>query len=121
MRKIVLSSFLVAVSLATFAQNKLTGFTKDAAEVQRNAEIKFDSYLKASNLDEWMKRLAGRPHHLGSAYGKQNAEFMRDLFRSWGYEAEIETYKVLFPTPSVRLVEMTGPTKFKLKLDEPAL
>ncbi len=121
MRKIALSSFLVAIAFATFSQNKITGFTKESADAQRKAEAQFDSHLKASNLDEWMKRLAGRPHHLGSAYGKQNAEFMRDMFKSWGYEAEIETYKVLFPTPTVRLVEMTSPAKFKLKLDEPAL
>lgn len=121
MRKIALLSFLLLLCNTTFAQQKLTGFTKDAADAQRNAETQFDSYLKTSNLDEWMKRLAARPHHLGSAYGKQNAEFIRDLFRSWGYEAELETYKVLFPTPTVRLVEMTAPSRFKLKLEEPVL
>lgn len=68
-----------------------------------------------------MKVLSARPHHLGSPYGKQNAEFMRDLFQSWGYQAEIETYQVLFPTPKVRLLEMVSPTRFKARLDEPAL
>jgi N-acetylated-alpha-linked acidic dipeptidase len=105
-----------------FAQPKsIKGFTKESAEDQWKAEQAFDSYLKASNLDEWMKRLTARPHHLGSAYGKQNAEFMRDLFRSWGYEAELETYKVLFPTPKSRLLEMTGEVKYKARLEEPAL
>jgi N-acetylated-alpha-linked acidic dipeptidase len=99
----------------------ISGFSGDALATQQKAEKQFDTYLKASNLDDWMKRLAGRPHHLGSAYGKENAIFMRDLFRSWGYTAEIETYTVLFPTPKVRIVEMTGPTKFKASLSEPAL
>jgi N-acetylated-alpha-linked acidic dipeptidase len=121
MRKILFSAFIIVLSLQSVAQTKLTGFTKETSEAQLKAEALFDSYLKSSNLDQWMKRLSARPHHLGSAYGKQNAEFMRDLLRSWGYEAEIETYKVLFPTPKVRLVEMTAPTRFKLKLDEPAL
>ena len=107
--------------MGVIAQPKLTGFTKESADAQLKTEIQFDSYLTAANLDTWMKRLAGRPHHLGSVYGKQNAEYMRDLFRSWGYDAEIETYKVLFPTPKIRLLEMTAPAKFKAKLEEPAV
>jgi len=103
------------------AQKTIAGFTGESAEAQRVAEEKFDSYLKATNLDQWMKRLAARPHHLGSAYGKENAEYMRDLFKSWGYDAKIETYKVLFPTPKVRIVELVSPGKFKAKLLEPAL
>lgn len=121
MRKILLLLFSVTLS-AAFGQTKtISGFTGESTEAQLKAEEKFDSYLQASNLDQWMKRLAARPHHLGSAYGKQNAEYMRDLFKSWGYDAEIETYRVLFPTPKVRLLELVAPTKFKAKLSEPAL
>ena len=47
-----------------------------------------------------MHRLAARPHHLGSPYGKENAEFIAGLFRSWGYEIAIEEFQVLFPTPN---------------------
>lgn len=122
MKKTVLLFLLCTVSIFTWSQSKsISGFTGESASTQTATEEKFDSYLKADNLDQWMKRLSARPHHLGSDYGKQNAEFMRDLFRSWGYEAEIETFQVLFPTPKIRLLEMTAPTKFKARLDEPAL
>ena len=97
------------------------GYTKESAETQASIEEKFDGHLKASNLDAWMKHLTARPHHLGSAYGKQSAEYIRDLFESWGYEAELETYKVLFPTPKVRLLELVSPGKFKASLKEPGL
>src|SRR5690349_6602999 len=120
MKPILLLSFLL-IFYVSDAQKTITGFTKESADVQRAAEEKFDSYLKASNLDQWMKKMAARPHHLGSAYGKENAEYMRDLFKSWGYDARIETYKVLFPTPKVRVVELVAPSKFKARLSEPAL
>jgi N-acetylated-alpha-linked acidic dipeptidase len=121
MRKILPLFFALSIT-AGFAQQKtLSGYTKTSADQQLEVEKKFDSYLQPANLDAWMKRLAGRPHHLGSAYGKQNAEFMRDLFKSWGYDAQIETYKVLFPTPKVRQLELVGPTKFTARLAEPAL
>ena len=115
----ILFSALLTVSLT--AQKTISGFDPEAAKKQSELEAKFDSYLKAENLDAWMKRLAARPHHVGSAYGKQNAEFMRDLFKSWGYDTQIETYKVLFPTPKTRLLEMLGSKKFVAKLSEPAL
>lgn len=118
----ILSILLLLVSVCAFAQNKsLIGFSPAAAEAHAQAETKFDSYLKAKNIDDWIKRLSARPHHVGSPYGKDNAEFMVSLFRSWGYEAEIETYYVLFPSPKVRVLEMVSPTTFKAKLEEPAL
>lgn len=122
MKRLLLSVTAILFTLASIAQQKsISGFSKDGAETELKLEDKFDSYLKAENLDAWMKRLTARPHHISSEYGKSNAEYMRDLFKSWGYEAEIETYKVLFPTPKVRVLEMTGPTKFVAKLAEPAL
>jgi N-acetylated-alpha-linked acidic dipeptidase len=109
-------------ALSAIGQSKtLTGFPGETAAAQIANEEKFDSYLKASNLDQWMKRLTARPHHLGSDYGRQNAEFIRDQFRSWGYDAEIETFQVLFPTPKVRLLEMTSPSKVKASLQETSL
>lgn len=120
--KIKISLLLLFLCMIASAQQKsLTGFSTAAADEEQKIEEKFDSYLKASNLDQWMKTLTARPHHISSPYGKTNAEFIRDQFKSWGYEAEIESYKVLFPTPKERLLEMTGPVKFKAKLAEPAL
>ena len=72
-------------------------------------------------MREAMRRLAARPHHVGSAYGRENAEWILARFREWGWDAQIETFDVLFPTPKERLVEMVEPTRFRLALDEPAL
>lgn len=122
MRIFLLSFAATLYSLVCWSQQKsIMGFTRESADVQFKLEEKFDSYLKADNLDQWLKRLTARPHHVGSPYGKINAEFMRDQFKSWGFDAEIVTYKILFPTPKVRLLEMTAPTKFTAKLAEPAL
>lgn len=99
----------------------LLGFTRETSEEERALEARFDAGLKKENLREWMKRLAARPHHVGSAYGKENAEFIAAQFRSWGYETEIEEFNVLFPTPKTRLLEMVSPERFTAKLAEPAL
>lgn len=118
------STFLLLMVMCCHAiasGQKLSGFDPANAESQREAEKKFDTTLRAANLDLWMKKLSSRPHHLGSTFGKESAEFIRDQFRSWGYDAEIETFYVLFPTPRVRVLEMTAPKKFKAGLKEAVL
>ena len=120
MKNVILLSVL-SISLTGFGQKSIQGFDEETGKAQFALEEKYDSYLKASNLDQWMKHLTGRPHHLGSAMGKQYAEWMRDQFKSWGYETEIETYKVLFPTPKVRVLEMIAPTIYRARLAEPPL
>ena len=71
------------------------------------------------NIRENMRRLTARPHHVGSPYDKDNAEWMLAKFKEWGFDAKIETFTVLFPTPKERVLEMVEPTKFKAKLQEP--
>jgi N-acetylated-alpha-linked acidic dipeptidase len=68
-----------------------------------------------------MERLSARPHHVGSPYGKVNAEWMRDQFTSYGWDAKIEEYRVLFPTPKERRIELIEPTRFVAKLEEPVV
>jgi N-acetylated-alpha-linked acidic dipeptidase len=121
MKYLITVSLALVVTMAQAQPDRMFGYTKEAAAAQRTLEEKFDQQLKAANLDTWLKKLTARPHHVGSPYGKANAEYMRDLFRSWGYQAEIESYQVLFPTPKVRLLELVGPTKFTARLTESTL
>ncbi|MBK7393534.1 MAG: M28 family metallopeptidase [Chloracidobacterium sp.] len=126
LRSFLRTALLVLLSLSILSQpfaqsGAMLGFTADSSRAQSSLEAKFDSFLNAENLREWMKRMSAQPHHLGSKYGKENAKFMEDKFKSWGYKTEIAEFEVLFPTPKTRIVEMTGPEKFTLKLNEPAL
>lgn len=117
--------FALLSASATFAQSvsvapeSIMGFSADDAQKQHALESRFDSFLRADNMRDWMKRLSARPHHLGSQYNKENADFIASLFRSWGYETKLEEFHVLFPTPKTRLVEMTAPERFTLRLNEP--
>ncbi len=114
-------AMVMAQTTSAVQQKTLLGFDREGSDRERVLEKQFDSFLKKENLREWMKRLSARPHHLGSPYGKDNADFIAGLFRSWGYETEIERFDVLFPTPKTRLLEMTSPEKFTAKLEEPVL
>jgi len=102
-------------------QASLAGYSPSAGQAEREWEAKFRAIPDPANLREYMRRLSARPHHVGSAYDKDNAEWILAHFKQWGLDAHIETFDVLFPTPKVRVLEMIAPTKFTAKLEEPAL
>jgi N-acetylated-alpha-linked acidic dipeptidase len=120
-RSFSLLLFFLSVSLLYAQSDPLLGFSRMASDAQLRLEQRFDSSLQAVNQDAWMKRLSARPHHIGSAQGKANAEFMAAQFRSWGYDVAIEEYRVLFPTPRLRQLELLAPQTYKAGLAEPPL
>jgi N-acetylated-alpha-linked acidic dipeptidase len=84
-------------------------------------EEKFRAIPDPQNMRDAMQRMSARPHHVGSPYDQDNAEWLLAKLKGWGLDAKIENFDVLFPTPKERLVEMTEPTKFTAKLEEPAV
>ncbi len=109
------------VSLFAAADDSLRGFSTPSAKTERDWETKFRTIPQPNNMREYMRRLSARPHHVGSAYDKENAEWILAKFKEFGLDAHIESFSVLFPTPKVRLVEMLEPTRFTAKLEEPAI
>jgi N-acetylated-alpha-linked acidic dipeptidase len=99
----------------------LQGFSSTAAQAEREWESKFRSMPSPDNLRDYMKRLSARPHHVGSPYDRENAEWILSRFKEWGWDAHIENFDVLFPTPKERLVELIEPTRFTAKLEEPTV
>jgi N-acetylated-alpha-linked acidic dipeptidase len=118
----VLTSTFVIVSAAEEEKDtSILGFSAKGAQAQRELEATLDTKISPQELREWMKRLSAHPHHVGSPYGKENANWIAKQFRDWGYDTRIEEFRVLFPVPKERLLEMTAPTKFVAKLQEPAI
>src|SRR6266850_8427859 len=99
----------------------LAGYSAASSRTERDWEAKFRAIPAQANLRDYMQRLSARPHHVGSAYDKDNAEWMLSKFKEWGLDAHIETFDVLFPTPKERLVELVEPSRFQAKLQETAL
>ncbi|HEX3820033.1 MAG TPA: transferrin receptor-like dimerization domain-containing protein [Candidatus Sulfotelmatobacter sp.] len=117
---LLLFSLIPCVSLGADEAN-LDGYSLRSSQTERDWEKKFRSIPDPANLRAYMQRLSARPHHVGSPYDKDNAEWILARFKEWGLDAHIETFDVLFPTPKVRVLEMVEPTKFTAKLEEPAI
>jgi N-acetylated-alpha-linked acidic dipeptidase len=115
-----------SIAPAVFAQadgkeRTLRGYSEATAKAQIDWESKMRAIPKPDLLREYMKRLSAEPHHVGSDRDKQNAEFIRDQFISWGLDAKIEEFDVLFPTPKERALEMIEPSRYRAQLKEPAV
>jgi N-acetylated-alpha-linked acidic dipeptidase len=129
MRKLLAIAVFVALSACgTSAQDakksgdqSMIGFRSSRVQEEKDIEAKFDSYIDRADYAPRLKRLSARPHHVGSPYDKQNAEFIDSLYTSWGFDAKIEEFEVLFPTPKFRLLQMTAPDTFSASLSEPPL
>jgi N-acetylated-alpha-linked acidic dipeptidase len=119
------SASVVASASAQSAEGKsaenapLAGYSAQSSKTEREWEQKLRDGIVADNLRQSMQRLSARPHHVGSPYDKDNSEWILGKFKDWGFDAHIETFNVLFPTPKERVVELVEPTKFKAKLQEP--
>jgi N-acetylated-alpha-linked acidic dipeptidase len=99
----------------------MRGYTTESARAEHDWEVTFRGIPSSQNLHDYMQRLSARPHHVGSAYDKENAEWILSKLKEWGLQAHIETFRVLFPTPKTRVVELVAPERFTAKLAEPTV
>ncbi len=97
------------------------GYSPAHSAAERDWEAKFRALPDPKVLRDNMQRLSARPHAVGQPYDKDNAEWMLAKFKEFGFDAQIETFYVLFPTPKERKLELLEPTKFVAKLQEPPL
>src|SRR6202051_4663498 len=100
---------------------EIQGFSAAGAAAEMQLEQRFDSDLAAADLRSWLEQMSSEPNHVGSAHDKANAEFELKKFREWGWDASIETFSVLYPTPRELAVELVAPTHFVVRLSEPPI
>jgi N-acetylated-alpha-linked acidic dipeptidase len=109
-------SILVAFAAAGAGQAQSPGATAAQADLER----RFDAAIDPAEMGSWMKTMAAEPNHVGSPHDKANAEMILAQFKAWGWEAHIEEFQVLYPTPISETLELLNDPKkpFKATLTE---
>ncbi len=108
-RNLILATLTFLAPVAAHAQQV------DEPAVERA----LDSAIYPDEISGWMKQMASEPNQVGSPHDKANAEFELGLFKQWGWDAHIETFQVLYPTPVSEVLEITGAKPFRATLQEP--
>ena len=120
---ITVERFLAGLGVALLASLTLTTTSLAAPQAKSEAEIEtaFDTQIDPAEMSQWMKQMSSAPNHVGAPHDKENAEFMLGLFKAWGWDARLEEFDVLYPTPIAESVELLGPNGFQATLQEPAV
>jgi N-acetylated-alpha-linked acidic dipeptidase len=90
-----------------------------AAAQDKAVEQRFDSMISAADQQQWLQQMSSAPNHVGSPHDKANAEMTLALLKQWGWDARIETFDVLYPTPISTTLELVAPQRVALGGQEP--
>jgi N-acetylated-alpha-linked acidic dipeptidase len=94
-----------------------------AAPTDRELEARLDAAVDPAEMGRWLKQLAAEPNHVGSPHDRINADWIAAQLKSWGWDARIETFWVLYPTPISEALELVSGrgAGFKATLQEPPI
>ncbi|HEV2490733.1 MAG TPA: transferrin receptor-like dimerization domain-containing protein [Candidatus Acidoferrales bacterium] len=124
-RLALLAVLLFTLPAVTIGQKEehanLAGYLGNSSSVEQGWEQKFQAIPSPDNMKSYMQLLAAEPHHVGSPYDEKNSEWLLAQYKKWGWDAHIETFQVLFPTPKERLLELVEPSHFVATLREPVV
>jgi N-acetylated-alpha-linked acidic dipeptidase len=110
-----------AAAEAEVAPPAMLGFSPAGAKAETALEAKFDKTLSATDLKAWLERMAAEPNQVGSPHDRANAEWQLAQFKAWGWDAHIETFQILYPTPITESLELLGPSPYRARLHEPPI
>jgi len=112
---------LPAQEASSLKSDRLLGYTSADSKAELDLEQRFRAIPEARRAHENMRFLAAHPHNVGSEAQRKNAEWILAKYKKWCWDAHIEQFDVLYPTPKLQVLEMVAPTHFKAKLKETPL
>jgi N-acetylated-alpha-linked acidic dipeptidase len=115
----VLPALALLACVGRAAPEALLGFKTASSASELASEKAFDAAIDPAEMRSWLEQLSGEPNQVGSPHDKANADFQLAKFIEWGWDARIETFYVLYPTPKSETLEMVAPSAFKARLFEP--
>jgi N-acetylated-alpha-linked acidic dipeptidase len=113
---------LKLAALALLASTAMAPAARGAVGPAQAAHEKtLDTGISSADQLGWLKEMSSAPNHVGSVHNKINVEFILARFKAWGWDAAIEQFDVLYPTPITTTIELVTPEKIVLGGQEPAI
>ncbi|HZC38620.1 MAG TPA: transferrin receptor-like dimerization domain-containing protein [Sphingomicrobium sp.] len=111
----------VGLAALAFALASTTAAAQPRAGGSQALERSFDALIDPADQLHWLQQMSSAPNQVGSPHDKANADFQLAMFKQWGWDAHIERFDVLYPTPISTTVELIAPTHVTLGGQEPAV
>jgi N-acetylated-alpha-linked acidic dipeptidase len=108
-------ALLASAALLTAAAPALAAPTADPQALEKS----FDALINSAEQQQWLQRMSAAPNHVGSPHDKANADWQLAMFKQFGWDAHIERFDVLYPTPISTTLELIAPEHVTLGGQEP--
>lgn len=96
------------------------GFAPARAGAEFALEQNFEKVPDTTHAEADLRHLTMEPHIAGTESSHRVAEWLRDQYRSFGFDAQIVTYSAYLPLPREVRLEMLAPLNVTLATPEPA-
>src|SRR5271156_4341024 len=110
--------FPAAISGGAQDTGGISGFAPARVAAERQLEEQFRAIPDPAHAEKNLRRLTSEPHMAGTEASHRVAEWLRDQYRSFGFDAEIVTYSAWLPQPREVSLELTKPESKKLATQE---
>src|SRR5271167_2828696 len=118
---IILASVVVipaAISRGTQDNPGIRGFAPARVAAERALEQQLRAIPDPARAESNLRHLTSEPHMAGTEASHRVAEWLRDQYRSFGFDAEIVTYHAWLPLPREVKLELTAPESRPLNSPE---
>jgi N-acetylated-alpha-linked acidic dipeptidase len=122
-RKFAAIILLAIPLMLSFASGKnengdIRGFFPAHAKSEHDLESKLQGVPDAAHAESNLRHLTSQPHLAGTEASHQVAEWLRDQYQGFGFDAEIVTYSVWMALPREVKLELVAPSKKALGTPE---
>jgi len=114
-------SLTVAAGAHAAPAEPIAGFGGASTQAERDVEQRVDASIGSADLDGWLRRLTSAPNQVGSPHNDDNARFIADSLRQWGWDVKVEATRVLVAYPTVQKLSLLGGEHYAADFTEPAV
>ena len=108
---LLIALFPAAIASRRQASRLIPGFLPARVQGERDLEQKFQAIPNSARAEADLRHLTSEPHMAGTEASHRVAEWLRDQYRSFGFDAAIVTYSAWIPFPRETVLEMIAPEK----------
>jgi len=102
------------------SESQIPGFAPSRVPEEQQLEARLRSIPQAARAESNLRHLTSEPHMAGTDASHRVAEWLRDQYRSFGFDAEIVSYTAWMPLPREVKLELTKPENKTLASPEQA-
>ncbi|MGC1686370.1 MAG: M28 family metallopeptidase [Candidatus Acidiferrales bacterium] len=100
------------------APPRIRGFFASRVEAEQQLEQKLRRVPDSAHAEANLRKLTSEPHMAGTDASRRTAEWLRDQYESYGFDAKIVSYQVWLPMPVEVRLELVEPEKKTLATQE---